>query len=1205
MVYRVIQETTRRCSQLAVSVAGITLLLGLILSALIVRRQRVEMHEDFLRISRNLVATFRADALQPLESPRLREAERPASQIEAAVSLHSLVEWAAIIKVSPTKPPELIYCSDSPKSWTNEDFLKSHLSPRIETIHGLSKTELIGGYQTNKGKYLLACGNVRGDRDGNHYLALISADWNALGAQTLRYAWPPVALVLLIFSILMFWCFTRSRFDPANYRRIDSGLAIVIGGLLTLFAVAEIRSHHRFRDRRDFNYTAELKEQGVIQDLFAISELGTKSIESFAVGSTRVDAHEFSEFTRHLSYLDSVIGWAWVSRMPAKNRALYESQVLPEPSRSRFSIWELSDQGVQKAAEQRANYFPVMVAAPGEIAPFVLGYDLGSNAKFLDAIQRARYEKRPVATSLIHQIHPLLADDGILVVHPVTRLPKERFAGFVVAAVSLDRLLERSMHRDWPVVTDLFQVGAGGKLEFLASTAKGEQPPIRNQGDESLRPILAFGNTYALRTRPRNRTDETPYLRPDWMGGLSGVLLTTAAFFLVRAHARRRDSLESAVADRTQDLERSAKRYHDLAVQSRTMAWEVDHEGRYVFVSNVVFDMLHYESEELIGEMCLWDIHPEDERHTFRAAFSKYLRVGGELHDYERKVLTKTGESLWVSSTAAAIYNRLGELTGYRGWDSDINQRKHADDRMHLLGAALDAAAHSVIITDKQGKIQWINESFIQISGYTLAEASGRAPGELLSSGVHDQAFYQHMWQTIGAGEVWCNEMMNRSKDGTVSPELVTITPIKDEVGEIQHFIAIKQDLTGEKIREQQLFRTQRLQSIGTLAGGIAHDLNNALSPIMMAVDLMKIARSDSERAELLELIEKSAQRGAGMVRQVLAFAKGTDSHRGTVNLSYIAGEIDALVRETFPKEISWKVIPEKKLWAVQADATQMHQVLLNLCVNARDAMPHGGTLVLRLMNVDIDETHARTMGGYPAGRYVKISVKDSGVGMSGDLIEHIFDPFFSTKESGKGTGLGLATTHSIVKNHGGFVLVQSSIDEGSCFEVYLPAGSSDADESVESLGTELRCGNGEGILVIDDDPRILSTLSHLLKVQNYRVYKAVNGAEGVAVFAEHGHDIKLVVTDISMPVMDGPAAAVAIRTIDPNVCIIGSSGQSSMEEVMPLARGAFNLFVQKPYNADQILHLIWEALKPFRQTQGASGEASTSAIFRRIDSAE
>ena len=337
-------------------------------------------------------------------------------------------------------------------------------------------------------------------------------------------------------------------------------------------------------------------------------------------------------------------------------------------------------------------------------------------------------------------------------------------------------------------------------------------------------------------------------------------------------------------------------------------------------------------------------------------------------------------------------------------------------------------------------------------------------------------------------------------------------------------------DLTERKKLEAQYLRAQRMESIGTLAGGVAHDLNNVLSPIMMAIDLLKLdASGNPKRLQLLDTIRASARRGADLVRQVLSFARGLEGERIAVDLHHLVDDLRGIITETFPRKITIETEIPSNLWPIIGDATQIHQVLLNLAVNARDAMPEGGTLTFAADNLEVDAQYAGTGQEVRPGPYVMIAVTDTGTGMPPEVRDRIFEPFFTTKEIGKGTGLGLSTVHAITKSHGGFLTVDSEMGHGTTFKVFLPADRELARIAAENAPVDVPRGRGELVLVVDDEESIRSITQQTLEAFGYRVLTASDGAEAVAVFAQHTGETALVLIDMAMPVLDGPTAIHAL----------------------------------------------------------------------------
>ena len=400
-------------------------------------------------------------------------------------------------------------------------------------------------------------------------------------------------------------------------------------------------------------------------------------------------------------------------------------------------------------------------------------------------------------------------------------------------------------------------------------------------------------------------------------------------------------------------------------------------------------------------------------------------------------------------------------------------QREAEQQQLRLQNSALEAAANAIVISDRAGVIQWVNDSFTRLTGYSRPEAIGQNP-RILKSGAHTPEFYRGLWETVLAGSVWQGALTNRRKDGTMYNEEMTITPVRSQTGEITHFIAIKQDVTERRRLEQQFLRAQRTQSIGLLAGGVAHDLNNVLTPVLMALPLLRHPVAPEQRDHLLDTLEQSVRRGANIVQQVLTFARGVEVQRVLVQPRHLVRELTKIAEETFPRDIRVQSSMPGSLWPCLGDPTQIHQVLLNLAVNARDAMPDGGQLSFTAANVQLRERLQFLDFDIPPGPYVSLSVTDTGMGIAPENLERMFEPFFTTKPAGKGTGLGLSTVLGIVKSHGGLVEVKTRLGSGSTFTVFLPAAPGQAVASAPNEYAALPQGRGELVLLVDDEAGIL-----------------------------------------------------------------------------------------------------------------------------------
>ena len=489
--------------------------------------------------------------------------------------------------------------------------------------------------------------------------------------------------------------------------------------------------------------------------------------------------------------------------------------------------------------------------------------------------------------------------------------------------------------------------------------------------------------------------------------------------------------------------------------------------------------------------------------------------------------------------------------------------------RLAEQASLLDKAQDAIMVRDLARRITYWNKSAERLYGWTAAEVVGTVAGHLQP----DEAAFDEAMRTVVDQGDWLGELAQVGKDGTGLTVESRWTLVNDAAGRAVAVLVINTDITERRNLEQQFLRAQRLESIGTLAGGIAHDLNNVLTPIMMSIGMLSDGERDPGRLDILNTLEMSARRGANMVQQVLSFARGVEGRRVQVEVPDLLRDVERIVNDTFLKHIDVTTCISDDVWAVSGDPIQLHQVLLNLCVNARDAMPEGGSLVLSAANVTLDEAFASANIDATAGPHVLLQVRDSGAGIPRDIVDRIFEPFFTTKEVSKGTGLGLSTSLAIVKSHGGFIRVASVPGAGTTFSVYLPAGEAARPDAARAARPELPRGAGELILIVDDEAPVRMVTSRMLEAFGYRAVVASDGAEAVAIYAARKEEIAAVITDMMMPVMDGSALIRALTSMRADVRIIAASGLHGPEsDLQEGTGGAVKLFLPKPYSAETLL---------------------------------
>jgi two-component system, cell cycle sensor histidine kinase and response regulator CckA len=498
-------------------------------------------------------------------------------------------------------------------------------------------------------------------------------------------------------------------------------------------------------------------------------------------------------------------------------------------------------------------------------------------------------------------------------------------------------------------------------------------------------------------------------------------------------------------------------------------------------------------------------------------------------------------------------------------------ERKQTEQKIREQAALLDVATDAIFVHGLDDQILFWNKAAESLYGWKKEEAIGKKTQKLWQE--KNPSCLQEALNNLMKHGSWEGELhqITKSDQDIIVESRWTLVQEFDQTA--PSILIVNTDITQKKQLEAQFLRAQRLESIGTLASGIAHDLNNVLAPILMSAQLLESHKLDEHSRRLLPILISNAKRGANLVKQVLSFTRGLEGERTLLQLKHLIMEIQQIIRETFPKSIEVHTQMQPHLWTVSGDPTQLHQVLMNLCVNARDAMPNGGVLKITAENFLIDENYAKMNLDAKAGAYVVINVSDTGIGIRAQILDRIFEPFFTTKELGKGTGLGLSTVLGIIKSHGGFIQVSSQEGKGSLFKVFLPAQES--KEILEETNLELPPGNGELILVVDDEPAIRDITKASLESHNYKAITACDGIEAIALYAENREQISLVLTDMAMPSMDGITTIRTLRKINPEVKIIAVSGLAASDKVNVAYELGIKAFLAKPFTANQLLETI------------------------------
>jgi PAS domain S-box-containing protein len=610
-------------------------------------------------------------------------------------------------------------------------------------------------------------------------------------------------------------------------------------------------------------------------------------------------------------------------------------------------------------------------------------------------------------------------------------------------------------------------------------------------------------------------------------------------------------------------LRASEERFERIAEATTDAMWDWDLITDELWWSPGLQRIFGYELDSAVTPSSFWSnrIHPDDMaavKESVHAAFNSNVTHWAMEYRFQRS----DGRYVWVSDHAS-IVRAAGAAVRMVGGFSDITAQREAKERLLEQAQLLDKARDAIHVRELDNRIVYVNRSAEELYGWPAAEAIGRSMERLV---YRDSTAFRNAHQALMAHGEWTGEMEVVSRDGRRLLVETRWTLLRDGNGSPRRILAIDTDVTERRELERQVMRSQRLDSIGTLAGGIAHDLNNVFTPITMAVNLMRSGAIGTEERALLDAIATSADRGVQMVGRLLSFARGAEGVRQPVRVADVVDGVVKIMSETFPKNIVPRVDIEPGLPSVVGDPTQLHQVLLNLCVNARDAMPRGGEIRITVQR--------RASAGSDTAK-IAIDVADTGSGIDPEHMDRLWDPFFSTKAVGRGTGLGLPTSLAIVKAHGGEMRVHSIPGIGSTFCILLPAGPPLERRDGAPVANAVPQGAGQRILVVDDEEPVRRICRQALERHGYRVTEAADGREALQAYRRDPRAYDLVLVDMMMPVMDGAQTIEALRRLDPEVRIVPTSGYTNPDRMAAVQAAGLPHFLPKPYTPETLLRVI------------------------------
>jgi PAS domain S-box-containing protein len=636
------------------------------------------------------------------------------------------------------------------------------------------------------------------------------------------------------------------------------------------------------------------------------------------------------------------------------------------------------------------------------------------------------------------------------------------------------------------------------------------------------------------------------------------------------------DISERKLADEA--LRASERRLRTLFETVNLIVLGLDGEGKVDYVNPYFLTLAGYTRDEVVGRDW-FEFIPKTQRESMRGVFRELLER--ELHPhYENPIVTKAGVERMIAWHNTALRDEQGRPTGTLSIGADITDRKRSEEIIRHLTLAVEQSPAGVVITDTAGTIQYVNRKFTELTGFSAAEALGKNP-RIFKSGNTSTEVYRELWGKITAGEEWRGVMQNRRKDGSLWWNAATVSPMRDVDGNVTHFLAIQQDVTQQRQLEDQLRQAQKMEAVGRLAGGVAHDFNNLLTVISSYSELLldDLPAADQARRDDLGQIKKAAADASALTRQLLAFSRQQVLEAKVLDLNAIVSGAGKMLQRVIGEDITLALVLAPKLGWVKADPGQVEQVIMNLAVNARDAMPDGGKLTIETTNTELDAGYIGEHGPVAPGSYVRLVVSDTGVGMDDETRRRIFEPFFTTKEQGKGTGLGLATVYGIVKQSGGFVWVYSEPGKGAAFKIYLPqvVQSEGVERGAETLPPPAK--GTETVLLAEDAASVRAVTRQILERQGYTVLEAPSGRAAVDIAAKRRGGIHLLLTDVVMPEMSGRQLADQLAELRPEIKVLFISGYTDDSVVRHGVLEAGVAYLQKPFTPDSLARKVREVL--------------------------
>ncbi len=852
-----------------------------------------------------------------------------------------------------------------------------------------------------------------------------------------------------------------------------------------------------------------------------------------------------------------------------------------------LDITDWNSDGSLENAPDRSMYCPLVYRNPS--LPGLIGVDVLSSS-FIGGAVRQALEKNIPVTTIVTNPHPNAYEGALAVtVQPVVSYRSRDTTGFILLGFSPEEMVERSLARlpaeEMDIRLGLRQPDGSWREIYRhagPTTPKSWLPgnPFlpRNGRFRMSRVVSSTFATWKITAQASPAFFETHRFYGTWAVLFVGLLMSILATLWIKQLDQRRAFMEHLVWDMVGMMLEKEAHLDGLLYSSTDGICALDDHGRFSMHNERFLELWGIDETlvepgreaELVEYLCSRLENPDELR-----SFIERSPGSGDIETRSLKL-----EDGRVFELLDISVQRFGANEGRIFVFRDVTEREEAEEAKRRLIQAIEQSSETVVITDSAGAILYVNPAFEKLTGYTREEALGQNP-RILKSGQHDQAFYRDMWNTVSSGQTWRGRFINKSKDGELFIEDATISPIRDKSGRIVNYVAVKRDVTKEVKLEELLRQSQKMEAVGQLAGGIAHDFNNILQAILGYTELILEDPSLWQpHREDLERIRFAATRATKLVGQLLAFSRKQVLRPLSVDINRLVGDFTDMLRRLIGEHIELVIDLGEGVPVVEVDPVQLEQVLVNLCINARDAMPDGGTITISTRVETPPEEFCVEHSLSRGGRYVVLSVTDTGTGMEPPTVEKIFDPFFTTKETGKGTGLGLAMVYGTIRQHGGDIMVHSEPGRGTRFDIYLPEGdvetSGHTPKPEDSTATAK--GDGETILVAEDDPAILELAVRVLTDAGYRVLTASDGEEAMEAYLESEGRVDLVILDLVMPKLTGWQVYRKLQEMgNPNVMFTSGYDREAGAANDPGTKGV--PILRKPYDLDALLGLVERCL--------------------------